>query len=120
MRCVVREPGGMTGQRRSAVHGAGAGGPDPAASDLILGTPGERLPVHTQAYADEILSGAVRVYGRTEAQLGGLTATLDLFSLAAASDEAIERRRPDGQRQRQRTARGRAGCPAGRLVQRAA
>ena len=91
MRCVVREPGGMTGSADRQFTVRAVGGADPAASDLILGTPGERLPVHTHAYADEVLSGAVRVYGRSEAQLAGLTATLDLFSLAATTDESTGR-----------------------------
>jgi VWFA-related protein len=91
MRCVVREPGGMTGSADRQFSVRSLGGPDAAATDLILGTPGERLPVRTLAYADEVLGGAVRVFGRSEAQLAGLTATLDLLSLSAASDDGAER-----------------------------
>ena len=91
MRCVVREPGGLVGSADRQFTVRALAGPDAAASDLILGTPGDRLPVHTLAYGDEVLSGAVRVYGRTEAQLSGLTASLDLVSLAAGSDEAAPR-----------------------------
>ena len=84
MRCIVREPGGLVGSadRQFTVHALS--GPDPATSDLVLGTPGDHLPVRTLAYSDDLLSGAVRVYGRSEAQIAGLSASLDLVSLAAA------------------------------------
>ena len=90
MRCIVREPGGLIGQRRPAVYGASAPGPDASTSDLILGIPGEQLPVRTMAYTNELMSGAVRAYGRSEAQLGGLSATLDLVSLADAPGAELE------------------------------
>ncbi len=83
MRCIVREPGGLVGSADRQFVVRALNGPDPAASDLILGTPGEGLPVRTLAYTADILSGAVRVYGRSEAQLAGLTASLDLLSMAA-------------------------------------
>lgn len=91
MRCVVREPGGLVGSADRQFTVRALAGPDAAASDLILGTPGDRLPVHTLAFGDELLSGAVRVYGRSETQLSGLTASLDLVSLSAESDEAAPR-----------------------------
>ena len=87
MRCVVREPGGLAGSADRQFVVRSLTGPDPAASDLLLGTRDDRLPVHTVGYTDEVLDGAVRVYGRSEAQLAGLTASLDLVSLAATEDD---------------------------------
>ncbi|HKW01100.1 MAG TPA: VWA domain-containing protein, partial [Vicinamibacterales bacterium] len=87
MRCVVREPGGLTGSADRQFVVRSLSGPEAAASDLLLGTRDDRLPVHTVGYTGEVLDGAVRVYGRSEAQLAGLTASLDLVNLAA-TDEA--------------------------------
>ena len=86
MRAVVREPGGLLGSAFRQFSVRSLNGPDPAASDLVLGTPTEHLPVRTVAYANELLAGAVRVYGRSEAQLAGLTASLDLIGLANVAD----------------------------------
>lgn len=88
MRCVVREPGGLAGSADRQFVVRSLTGPEPAASDLLLGTRDDRLPVHSVGYTDEVLDGAVRVYGRSEAQLAGLTASLDLISLTATEDDA--------------------------------
>ena len=87
MRCVVREPGGLAGSADRQFVVRSLAGPDPAASDLLLGTRDDRLPVHTVGYTDEVIDGAVRMYGRSEAQLAGLTASLDLVSLASTEDD---------------------------------
>jgi VWFA-related protein len=86
MRCVVREPGGLVGSADRRFIVRALSGPAVAASDLVLGASGEQLPVRAIAYTDELLAGAVRVYGRTGGQLQSLTATLDLTSLADAGD----------------------------------
>lgn len=91
MRCIVREPGGLVGSADRQFTVRALNGPDPATSDLVLGTPGDHLPVRTVAYTDDLLSGAVRVYGRSEAQLAGLSASLDLVSLAAAPTDESDR-----------------------------
>ena len=87
MRCVVREPGGLSGSADRQFVVRSLTGPEPGASDLLLGTRDDRLPVHTVGYTNEVLDGAVRVYGRSESQLGGLTGSLDLVSLAATEDD---------------------------------
>jgi len=87
MRCVVREPGGLTGSADRQFVVRSLTGPEPAASDLLLGTHADRLPVRTVGYTSEVLDGAVRVYGRSQTQLGMLTASLDLVSLAATEDD---------------------------------
>jgi VWFA-related protein len=91
MRCIVREPGGLIGSADRQFSVRALTGPDPATSDLVLGTPGDHLPVRTVAYTDDLLSGAVRAYGRSEAQLAGLSAALDLVSLAAAPTDDPDR-----------------------------
>ncbi len=91
MRCIVREPGGLVGSADRQFTVRALNGPDPATSDLVLGTPGDHLPVRTVAYTDDLLSGAVRVYGRSEAQLAGLSAALDLVSLAATPTDDPDR-----------------------------
>lgn len=90
MRCIVREPGGLIGSADRQFTVRALAGPDASTSDLILGIPGEQLPVRTLAYTNELMSGAVRAYGRSEAQLGGLSATLDLVSLAVALGADLE------------------------------
>ena len=96
MRCLVREPGGLLGSADRQFTVRSLTGPDPAASDLILGTAIDRLPVRSTAYSDELLGGSVRVYGRSEAQLAGLTATLDLMSLAVTADNSAAARSTTG------------------------
>ncbi len=91
MRCVVREPGGLVGSADRQFTVRSLSGPDPATSDLILGTPGDRLPVHSIGYTSDLIAGAVRVYGRNEVQLAGLSASLDLMSLAASPNGAADR-----------------------------
>jgi VWFA-related protein len=78
MRCVVREPGGQIGSADRHFTVSSLSGPDVAASDLMLGSPGVSLPVRTRAYTDAPLSGAVRVYGRSAVQLAHLSGTLTL------------------------------------------
>ena len=88
MRCVVREPGGLVGTADRHFSVRNLGGADVAASDLVLGTPGEALPVRVRAYSQQLLGGAVRVYGKTETQLQNLSARLELLNLDPAAAEA--------------------------------
>jgi VWFA-related protein len=81
MRCVVREPGGLVGSADRHFSVRNLGGTEVAASDLVLGTPGEALPVRARAYAEQLLGGAVRVYGKSEQQLQDLSARLELIGL---------------------------------------
>ena len=85
MRCVVREPGGLVGSADRHFNVRNLGGADVAASDLVLGTPGEALPVRARAYSEQLLGGAVRVYGKSEPQLQDLSARLELISLDPAA-----------------------------------
>ncbi len=84
MRCVVREPGGLVGSADRRFTVRALDGPDVAASDLILGVPGDSLPVRAIAYTEELLAGALRVHAREADRLGDLSATLDVTRLEAS------------------------------------
>jgi hypothetical protein len=84
MRCVVREPGGIVGSADRRFGVRALHGPDVTTSDLIIASPDEPLPVRARAYADDRLTGTLRVYGPTAA---GLEATTAHLELTAAADE---------------------------------
>jgi hypothetical protein len=81
MRCVVREPGGLLGSADRQFTVRALGGPDVAASDLLLGKPGRQLPVRAMAYTGEPMPGTLRLFGRSTSQLNNITARLELLSL---------------------------------------
>jgi VWFA-related protein len=80
MRCIVREPGGLLGSADRQFAVRSLGGPDVSASDLLLGRPGQQLPVRATAYTADAFPGAVRVFGRSSSQLDKITATLELIA----------------------------------------
>jgi VWFA-related protein len=83
MRAVVREPGGLLGSADRRFQVGAMSGPDVTASDLVLGSSDVNgLPVRAAAYSSDVLSGVFELYGRTAAQLEGLTVTTDLVPLA--------------------------------------
>lgn len=85
MRCIVREPGGLVGSADRQFVVRALGGPTVAPSDLVLGRPTPELPVRATAYTASPLPGAVRVYGRSEDQLGAVTARLELLPVGGTS-----------------------------------
>jgi hypothetical protein len=91
MRCVVREPGGIVGSadRRFAVRPLT--GADVAASDFIIASPGDPLPVRAVAYTDASLTGTVRLYAPATADLGSATAHLELTSASEESPAGASR-----------------------------
>jgi VWFA-related protein len=103
MRCIVREPGGLLGSADRQFSVRSLGGPDVAASDLLLGKPGRQLPVRAVAFTAEPIPGTVRIYGRTAEQLDAVTARLELLSLdtnaavVGVSGVPAETRDVDGQ-----------------------
>jgi hypothetical protein len=103
MRAIVREPGGLLGSADRQFTVRALGGPDVAASDLVLGRPTPLLPVRATAYTAEPLPAAVRVYGRSAAQLEKLTARLELIpvggttAVVGVSGVATDGRDVDGQ-----------------------
>lgn len=85
MRCIVREPGGLLGSADRQFAVRSLAGPDVAASDLLLGRPGLQLPVRATAFTGEPFPGAVRVYGRSAAQLDKITARLELIATGGSA-----------------------------------
>ena len=82
MRAVVREPGGLLGSADRRFTVGAMSGPDVAASDLVLGSSDvSGLPVRATSYVSDVVTGVFELYGRTAAQLEGLTVTTDLVPL---------------------------------------
>ena len=80
MRAVVREPGGLLGSADRRFEVRALNGPDVRASDLVLGSSDVNgLPVRTTAYVSDVLAGVFELYGRTAAQLEGVTVTSALI-----------------------------------------
>lgn len=88
MRCVVREPGGLMGSADRQFTVRALGGPDVSASDLILGRPGPNLPVRADAYTADPLTGTVRLFARSEAQLDAVSVRLDLEGTGGSGSNA--------------------------------
>jgi VWFA-related protein len=103
MRAIVREPGGLIGSADRQFNVRALGGPDVAPSDLILGRPTPALPVRATAYTAEPLPAAVRVYGRSAAQLDKITARIELLPVGGSAavlgvtGVATDTRNVDGQ-----------------------
>jgi len=106
MRTIVREPGGLLGSADRQFNVRALGGPDVAASDLILGRPSPALPVRALGYTAEPLPAAVRVYGRSATQLDKLSARLELIpvggstAVVGVTGVATDARDADGQQMR--------------------
>jgi len=103
MRAIVREPGGLIGSADRQFTVRQLAGPDVAASDLMLGRPTPQLPMRVTAYTAEPLPAAVRVYGRSAAQLDALSTRLELVAIGSStaivgvSGVTTETRDVDGQ-----------------------
>jgi VWFA-related protein len=78
MRSVVREPGGLLGSadRRFSVRATGER--DLSASDLVVGRPGDVLPVRPRVYQDGVLVAGLEVYAKSPTSLQNTTVTLRL------------------------------------------
>lgn len=103
MRCIIREPGGLLGSADRQFVVRSLSGPDISVSDLLLGKPGQQLPVRATAYTGEPLPGAVRVFGRSPEQLEKVTARLELIATGSSTASvgvtavAADTRDADGQ-----------------------
>ena len=86
MRCVVREPGGIVGSADRRFSVRALGGHDVAAADLLIFSPGERLPVRARTYTAGLLTGVTRLYAPTDDRLQGVTARLELTPAGEARD----------------------------------
>ena len=67
MRVVVQEPGGQVGSADRRFDIRPVGGPGVTATDLMLGTSANPLPVRATAFTEDGLSGIVELYGETAA-----------------------------------------------------
>ena len=83
MRCVVREPGGIVGSADRRFSVQSLNGADVAATDFIIASPGDPLPVRAVAYSEGNLNGTLRLYAPASADLESATAHLELTSAAA-------------------------------------
>jgi VWFA-related protein len=83
MRVVIREPGGLLGSADRRFEVRPLDGRDVTASDLILGTTRDGLPVRATARPGEVLGGVVMVYGPTPERLQDVTVTIELAQLGA-------------------------------------
>jgi hypothetical protein len=85
MRCVVREPGGIVGSADRRFTVRALNGADVAATDFIIASPGDPLPVRAVAYTEGNLTGTLRLYAPSAADLETATAHLELTSAAGGS-----------------------------------
>ena len=63
MRAVVREPGGRIGSADRRFDVRAVGGPGVSATDLMMGSSADPLPVRATAFTEDGLSGIVELYG---------------------------------------------------------
>ncbi|MBI1873976.1 MAG: VWA domain-containing protein [Acidobacteria bacterium] len=85
MRVVIREPGGLVGSADRRFDVRPLDGRDVTASDLILGTTRDGLPVRATARPGEVLGGVVMVYGPTSDRLQDVAVTIELAQLGASA-----------------------------------
>ena len=67
MRAVVREPGGRIGSADRRFDVRAVGGPGVSATDLMLESSADPLPVRATAFTEDELSGIVELYGEPAA-----------------------------------------------------
>jgi VWFA-related protein len=96
MRCVVREPGGIIGSADRRFTVRALGGYEVAASDLLLYSTGDRLPVRARGYTGGLLTGSTRLYAPSVDKLQSVTARLELTPNDDTPDPGAVRRVIDG------------------------
>ena len=80
-RVVVREPGGLVGSADRRFDVRDLDGPDVTASDLVVGSLRDPLPVRLRTDAADVLTGTLEIYGRTAEQLRDIDLRVELSSL---------------------------------------
>jgi VWFA-related protein len=78
MRCVVREPGGIVGSADRRFTVRLLGGPEVAATDLLLHSPGDPLAVRVRGFTEGTLTGTVRLHGPDAPALQNVAARLEI------------------------------------------
>jgi hypothetical protein len=82
MRCIVREPGGVVGSADRRFKVRSLTGFDVTASDLLLSSPDDPLPVRARAYTRATLTGTARLYARSAEKLEQATGRVELLPAA--------------------------------------
>jgi VWFA-related protein len=91
MRCVVREPGGIVGSADRRFTVRSLNGADVSATDFIIASPGDPLPVRAVAYTEGNLTGTLRLYAPALLDLGSATAHLELASSTEGTQAGTSR-----------------------------
>jgi VWFA-related protein len=81
MRCIVREPGGVVGSADRRFTVRSLTGFDVAASDLLLASADDPLPVRARAYTGASLTGTTRLYAKTAEKLEQAGGRVELLPL---------------------------------------
>jgi VWFA-related protein len=90
-RVVVREPGGLVGSADRRFDVRDLHGPDLTASDLVLGSLHDPLPVRLRTAAADVLTGILEIYGRTAEQLRDIDVRVELSSIGGNAPVIIAR-----------------------------
>ena len=80
-RVVVREPGGLVGSADRRFDVRDLEGPDLTASDLVVGSLLDPVPVRLRTTAADVLTGTLEIYGRTVEQLRDIDVRVELSSI---------------------------------------
>ena len=91
MRCAVREPGGVVGSADRRFTVAALSGQGIAATDLIVTSPTDTLPVRAQLYTEGALTAMLRLFGPSAEALQAATARLDLTPVSATESQRTGR-----------------------------
>jgi VWFA-related protein len=78
MRVIVREPAGSVGSADRRFQVPALPGPAVGATDLVLATPRQKLPVKARAYTTESVTGLTEIVARSAQQLSGAGAQIEL------------------------------------------
>ena len=84
-RVVVREPGGLVGSADRRFDVRDLDGPDLTASDLVVGSLHDPLPVRLRTTAADVLTGTLEIYGRTAEQLRDIDVRVELSSIGGSA-----------------------------------
>lgn len=84
-RAVVREPGGLVGSADRRFDVRDADGPGINASDLIVGSYRDALPVRVRTSAADVLTGTLEIYGRTVDELRDVAVRVEFVPIGGDS-----------------------------------
>ena len=88
-RVVVREPGGLVGSADRRFDVRDLDGPDLTASDLVVGSLLDPVPVRVRTTAADVLTGTLEVYGRTVEQLRDVDVRVELSSIGGNAPVSV-------------------------------